>query len=158
VPRTGGYAVSHADRATEGRLREWLTGRLPDYMVPGAIVMLERLPLTANGKIDRTALPDPEAGAERGFVAPRTETEAAVAAIWADVLRQERVGVTDDFLALGGHSLLAIRVLGKLSRAFGVRLPLRTLFDSPTVAQLASVLDEKRSAATPTAGAEVSRP
>jgi acyl carrier protein len=88
-------------------------------------------------------LPDPTdlAANESRFVAPSTPTEEAIASIWMDVLKKDAVSVTDDFIALGGHSLLAIRVLGKLSRKFGVRLPLRTLFDAPTVAQLAEVVD-----------------
>jgi acyl carrier protein len=113
-------------------------------MVPSAIVMLDQMPLSANGKIDRKALPDPEESAEAKadeYVAPRNPTEEAIALIWGDVLKKERVGVTENFIALGGHSLLAIRVLGKLSRKFGVRLPLRSLFDAPTIADLSELVD-----------------
>jgi acyl carrier protein len=98
--------------------------------------------MTPNGKIDRRALPDPQVAAPTdGYVAPRTQTETVLAAIWVDVLKKERVGVNESFMTLGGHSLLAIRVLGKLSRQFGVRLPLRSLFDTPTIAELAQVVD-----------------
>jgi amino acid adenylation domain-containing protein len=137
------YAAAHAERATPERLREWVASQLPEYMVPSAIVILDALPLSANGKVDRSALPDPqsEGSTEDAFVAPRTPTEEALVSIWMDVLKQEQVGVTDNFIALGGHSLLAIRVLGKLSRKFGVRLPLRTLFDAPTIEQLAELVD-----------------
>jgi amino acid adenylation domain-containing protein len=144
VPRQGGYAMSHAERLTPESLAAWVTDRLPAYMVPSAVVLLDQLPLTANGKIDRAALPSPtgERIAQDGYAAPTTETETQLAAIWADVLKKERVGISDNFLALGGHSLLAIRVLGKISKTFGVRLALRTLFESPTVAQLARAIDE----------------
>ena len=113
-------------------------------MVPSAIVMLEHMPLSANGKIDRNALSDPAqtaASAEEVFVAPRNPTEEAIALIWADVLKKDKVGITENFITLGGHSLLAIRVLGKLSRKFGVRLPLRSLFDAPTIADLSELVD-----------------
>ena len=148
VARVAGsdYSSAHAGRPTPESLTDWAASRLPEYMVPTMVVMLERLPLSANGKIDRAALPDPAesiATASR-HVAPRTDTEEAIAAIWMDVLKKDAVSVTDDFIALGGHSLLAIRVLGRLSRKFGVRLPLRTLFDAPTVEQLSEIVDLER--------------
>jgi amino acid adenylation domain-containing protein len=142
VPQTSGYAAAHAAKVTAAEIAEWIANRLPEYMVPSAIVMLDALPVTSNGKIDRRALPDPEViAADDGYVAPSTETETKLAAIWVDVLKKERIGVTESFMTLGGHSLLAIRVLGKLSRQFGVRLPLRSLFDTPTIAELAKVVD-----------------
>ncbi|HEX7980352.1 MAG TPA: amino acid adenylation domain-containing protein, partial [Gemmatimonadaceae bacterium] len=142
VPRADGYAVSHGDRATGDRMREWVAAQLPEYMVPSAVVLLDALPLTANGKVDRAALPAPDAAAEEdAYVAPRTPVEQQLAAIWAEVLKRERVGATDNFIALGGHSLLAIRVLGKISRAFRLRLPLRALFDAPTVEELAELVE-----------------
>jgi amino acid adenylation domain-containing protein len=150
VPKAGGYAVSHGDRPTSEKLTEWLAAQLPAYMVPSAVVLLERLPLTANGKLDRGALPGPDAGdggrAAAAHVAPRTATEEQLAAIWGEVLKREGIGVTDNFLALGGHSLLAIRVLGRISKSFGVRLPLRTLFEAPTVEALAAAIDRARTA------------
>jgi acyl carrier protein len=141
--------VSHADRPTADKLIEWLAAQLPGYMVPAGVVLLDALPLTANGKLDRAALPAPDdasAPAAAVFVAPRTETETKLAAIWAEVLKRERIGVTDNFLALGGHSLLAIRVLGRISKTFGVRLPLRALFETPTVEALALAIDATRAA------------
>jgi acyl-coenzyme A synthetase/AMP-(fatty) acid ligase/acyl carrier protein len=145
VARSAGsdYALAHAGRTTPDSVKDWAAARLPDYMVPATVIVLDAMPLGANGKIDRAALPDPTdlAPAESQFVAPRTPTEEAIAAIWMEVLKKDPISVTDDFIALGGHSLLAIRVLGKLSRRFGVRLPLRTLFDAPTVGQLAEVVD-----------------
>ncbi len=131
-----------AEPPGERELRAWLQDRLPDYMVPDSFVVLERLPLGPSGKVDRSALPDPESlAADDELVAPRTPTEERVAAIWAELLGVERIGVTANFLALGFHSILAIRGLNELNRAFGVRVPLRSFFDSPSVAQLAAVVD-----------------
>jgi acyl carrier protein len=111
-------------------------------MVPSAVVLLAALPLTPNGKVDRAALPEPgDATPADAYVAPRTPVEEQLAGIWGEVLKRERVGIEDDFFAMGGHSLLAIRVLGKISKTFQVRLPLRTLFDAPTVAQLAEIVE-----------------
>ena len=146
VPKQAGYAVSHSDRLTNESLTALLAAQVPEYMVPSAVVLLDALPLTPNGKVDKARLPSPDAsaggGGQSGYVAPLTETELKVAAMWNEVLkRQDPVGLTDNFLALGGHSLLAIRVLGKISKAFGIRLPLRTLFDAPTVEQLAELID-----------------
>jgi len=109
------------------------------------VVLLEQLPLTANGKLDRAALPAPDAvGAQASaFVTPRTETEATVAKIWRDVLKKDEVSVTDSFLDLGGHSLLAIRVLGRISKELGVRLALRALFETPTVEAVAAIIDRE---------------
>jgi amino acid adenylation domain-containing protein len=144
--RQSGYAVSHADRPTREKLAEWLAAHLPSHMLPQAVVLLPALPLTANGKVDRAKLPAPDATevAAPTFVEPTAGLEAQLAAIWADVLKKERVGATDNFLELGGHSLMAIRMLGKISKAFGVRLPLRAVFEAPTVRQLAEVLDVER--------------
>ena len=147
VPRQAGYAVSHVDRPTSENLTASLAALLPDYMVPSAVVLLDELPLTANGKLDRARLPAPDqegAIAADSHVEPRTETETQLAAIWADVLKRDRVSATASFLELGGHSLLAIRVLGRISKTFAVRLPLRTLFDAPTVEQLARRIDTER--------------
>jgi hypothetical protein len=109
VWRTGGYETAHAERPTVEKVTEWLRERVPDHMVPATIIVLDALPLSANGKVDKHALPEPSSeAAGEAYVAPRTDTETALAAIWQDVLKKDRVGVTDDFLALGGHSLLAI--------------------------------------------------
>ena len=145
LPGGGGlvaYVVSDAGEVQP--LRGWLEERLPGYMVPSAFVALESLPLTPNGKVDRKALervaPELERGAA-GWQAPRTPAEELLAGIWAQVLGLERVGVEESFFALGGHSLLATQVMSRVKDVFGVELPLRRLFASPTVAALAVELE-----------------
>jgi amino acid adenylation domain-containing protein len=122
------------------RLRAHLADWLPEYMLPGAIVIVEEIPRTPSGKIDKRLLPDPDlAGAQRSeYVAPRTPLEEAVAAIWAHVLGVAQVGVEDDFFALGGHSLLATQVVAQVRSDFAVDLPLHSLFTYPTVSSLAA--------------------
>jgi amino acid adenylation domain-containing protein/non-ribosomal peptide synthase protein (TIGR01720 family) len=121
-------------------LRSWAADHLAAYMVPAAIVVLDALPLTANGKVDRRALPAPDhEGDDR--TAPRTATEAAVAAVWRAVLGVERVGVLDDFFTIGGDSILSMRVVARLRRA-GFDVSARDLFERPTVAELAGALPE----------------
>ena len=134
------YVVADAD-APLAELRPHVAARLPDAMIPAAIVRLDALPLTANGKLDVRALPDPEPAAEAAFVAPRTAAEQVVAEIWAEVLGMETVSVDANFFALGGHSLLATQVLSRVEQAFGAKLPVRALFEHPTVATLAATLE-----------------
>ncbi|RKR87004.1 amino acid adenylation domain-containing protein [Micromonospora pisi] len=123
-------------------LRPWLATRLPGYMVPATLVTLTALPVNANGKTDRGALPQPDwrdaVTAER--VAPRDPVEQLLAEIWQQVLRVERLGVHDDFFALGGHSLLAAQALSRIGAAFELELPIRVLFEAPTVAAMADAL------------------
>ncbi len=127
-----------------GELREMLRESLPDYMVPSAFVILGALPLTANGKVDRRALPAPERPVEEGsYLAPRTPVEGVLAGIWSEVLGLEQVGALDNFFVLGGHSLLATRMISRLRNAFRVELPLRDLFEDPTVAGLSSRIEAK---------------
>jgi amino acid adenylation domain-containing protein len=135
-------------------VRAYLRQNLPEYMVPGGFVVLESLPLTRNGKLDVRALPAPEYGAgEDRYVAPRTATEDVLAGIWAEVLGLERVGVEEGFFDLGGHSLLATRVVARARQAFGMEVPLRALFEAPTVAALAARIEALR-----TGGGEVATP
>ncbi|MEW5928157.1 MAG: non-ribosomal peptide synthase/polyketide synthase [Gemmatimonadota bacterium] len=129
---------------TAAELRAGLRQRLPEHMVPGAFVLLESIPLTANGKVDRRALPAPERGSAGAYAAPRTATEGVLAGIWAEVLRTERVGVLDNFFELGGHSLLATQVVSRVWEAFGVEVPLKALFEVPTVAGLAGRIEALR--------------
>ena len=141
--RLVGYVVPH-QAPTVGELRRFLKEQLPDYMVPSAFVMLEALPLTPNGKIDRRALPAPDSTgieSESIFVASRTPVEAALVGIWAEVLKLERVGIQDNFFDLGGHSLLATQVISRVRDAWGVEVPLRHLFEAPTVAGLAELIE-----------------
>jgi acyl carrier protein len=117
-----------------------LQDKLPDYMVPAAIIALESLPLTRNGKVDVSALPSPEqvaSATERRVVAPRNPVEEGLLDIWRQVLQLDQLGVQDNFFDLGGHSLLATQVISRVRSTFRVQLPLRSLFDAPTVAGLA---------------------
>jgi amino acid adenylation domain-containing protein len=125
-------------------LHDALRDSLPDYMMPSAFVVLEALPLSAHGKIDLQALPAPGApgaGARADFVAPRSLVEQQLAHIWEELLKVVPLGVTDNFFALGGHSLLAMRLVSRVREAFGVEMPLRRLFDEPTVARLAQSIE-----------------
>ncbi|MFL5540624.1 MAG: amino acid adenylation domain-containing protein, partial [Longimicrobiaceae bacterium] len=136
--------------ASADELRSHLRRSLPEYMVPAAFVSLEALPLTPTGKLDRRALPAPDfASIEERYVAPRTPVEEVLAGIWTEVLRLERVGVRESFFELGGHSLLATRVVSRVRQVFGVELPLRVLFEAPTVAELAKAVEALRRAELP---------
>jgi amino acid adenylation domain-containing protein len=140
------YVVAAAESESavdEAALRAFLAERLPAYMVPAAFVPLAALPLTANGKVDRRALPAPQLGetdadpANAAYVAPHGPIEELVAGIFAELLSRQRVGADDSFFALGGHSLLAVQALSRVRRAFGVEPPIHRLFEAPTVAGLA---------------------
>ncbi|MFD4371313.1 amino acid adenylation domain-containing protein [Streptomyces sp. NPDC058486] len=127
-----------------GELRAHLAARLPDYMVPSTLVPVERIALTANGKVDRAALPAPEPSRAGEFTAPRTETERAVARVWAGLLGTDRIGVHDSFFDLGGTSLDLTRLRAEIRRAFGVELGVRDLYSAPTVEMTAMLLDPSR--------------
>jgi amino acid adenylation domain-containing protein len=134
------YVVGDAP-STE--LRSYLQERLPDYMVPSQFVSLTELPLTVNGKVDRRALPDPEnecARTEEEFVGPRSPAEEMLASIWTDVLRTPRVGIHDSFFELGGESILAIKLISRINKDFDIELPVRALFEQPTIARLATFI------------------
>jgi acyl carrier protein len=143
VPRDGA-------RVDAAALREELARRLPPYLVPSTLTVLDALPRTPSGKLDRRALPEPastaHSGDEQTFVPPETEEEQAIAAVWAEVLGMERVSATDGFFSLGGHSLRAVRIVNRIYEVLGVRLPVSALFDTPTVRGLAErvVLERER--------------
>ncbi len=125
-------------------LQDALRARLPEYMVPGSITLLDQMPLTPNGKLDRRALPAPDyVDLQTTFVAPRNEAEQQLADIWMSVLRLDKVGVHDNFFALGGHSLLATQVIARIREVFSVDLGLRTLFATPTIAANARALQKQ---------------
>jgi acyl carrier protein len=131
------YVAGEPLALREAGLRDHLKSKLPDYMVPSALVVLERLPLNANGKVDRRALPEPT---EKATARPRDALETQLVAVWEKVLENAPIGVTDDFFELGGNSLRAVRVFVEIKKAFGRNLPLATLVQTPTVETLAQAL------------------
>ncbi|HEX3128096.1 MAG TPA: non-ribosomal peptide synthase/polyketide synthase [Thermoanaerobaculia bacterium] len=144
--RLVGYVVPEGDASgLVEDLRSDLRGRLPDYMVPSAFVVLNAFPLTPNGKVDRRSLPVPDwnRADDGAFVAPRTETERRLAAIWSEVLKIDRIGAYDSFFDLGGHSLMATQLMSRIRAAFGVELPLRSLFLAPSLAEQAQAIGER---------------
>jgi acyl carrier protein len=136
------YVVAHPGQTTDSlELRTFLKDRLPEYMVPALVMLLDEMPLTPSGKINRRALPEPDESARavvQEFVAPRTAVEGVVAKVWSEILNVEKIGVNDNFFDLGGHSLLATQVISRLKSSFKSNLPLRSLFESPTVAELSA--------------------
>jgi amino acid adenylation domain-containing protein len=132
----------HAAPGVEG-LQAFLKSKLPEHMIPSSYVLLKSLPLTTNGKLDRRALPEPEAAGmslERAYVAPRNPLEETLAEVWASVLKLERVGAEDNFFALGGHSLAAMQIMSRVRNTFHVELPLRVVFEATNVAALAEAI------------------
>src|SRR5262252_11044327 len=150
--RLVGYVVAQSGHSADpALLRSHLAQRLPEYMVPGAIVVLEALPLTPNGKLDRKALPAPEFGVSAGAAwrGPRTAHEEILCALFAEVLGVSGVGIDDNFFELGGHSLLATRLVSRICAALGLELAIRSLFEAPTVAGLAQRLSKAQGAKPP---------
>ncbi len=148
--RLVGYLVPEAGAAPRvADLRGFLRHRLPEYMVPSALVSLDALPVTPNGKLDRAALPAPRRGREPtgGYVAPRSEIEQQIAAVWCEILGVDRVGARDNFFDLGGHSLLATRAASRMRGRSGISLPVQAVFLYPTVAELAEEIERIRWAA-----------
>jgi acyl carrier protein len=139
---------SHVPRDLLPVMRGFLAERLPEHMIPWSITELKEVPLTVNGKIDRLAINRLEVSNRRvagtTFEAPRTPTETSLTEIWAEVLRLERVGIHDNFFQIGGHSLLATQVVSRVRERLGVDLPLRSIFESPTVSKLAQGLEQRR--------------
>ena len=143
--RLVGYVVEEAgERVRREELIEYVKLKLPDYMVPVVYVIMEEMPLTPNGKVDRKALPEPDQSRpemETEMVSPRTPVEERLAGIWAEVLGLERVGITDNFFARGGHSLLATQLISRVRDTFQVEVPLRRLFEQSTIAGLAEIIE-----------------
>ena len=141
-----GYVVASGSKALGvDELRSFLGQHLPDYMIPSTFIFLKAMPLTSNGKIDRASLPVPDEARpdlQRLFVPPRTRVEREMAGIWAEFLKLDEVGVDDDFFELGGHSLLATQVVSRMRKVFNCEIRLRSLFESPTIAQLAKQIGD----------------
>ncbi|WP_020123190.1 amino acid adenylation domain-containing protein [Streptomyces canus] len=146
---TNAPAAFQEARRLSAALRSHLGERLPEYMIPSAFVVLDRFPVTANGKLDREALPEPDPGDAVGSGVPRSAREEQLCALFAELLGLPRVGVEDDFFRLGGHSLLAIRLVNAIRSAFGTELGVRAVFEAPTVAALAERLDRAGPAHAP---------
>jgi acyl carrier protein len=139
------YTSRQAGRLTVSELRKFINEKLPDYMTPSAFVRLDALPLTPNGKVDRRALPDP--GSPRPdlntrYTPPATTTERQLASIWSKVLSVDQVGIHDNFFDLGGHSLAAFRMIARVIHSFQLGLPVKALFDAPTVAEMAAIITQ----------------
>jgi amino acid adenylation domain-containing protein len=139
------YVVKSDDSITTNQLREFLKQKLPEYMVPATFVSLDTIPLTPNGKIDRKALPIPDGiSQEIEYIAPRTPSEEIIANTFATVLNLQDIGINDNFFTLGGHSLLATQLISRLRLAFSLEIPLRAVFESPTVTQLDTTISQLR--------------
>ncbi|NQZ12268.1 MAG: non-ribosomal peptide synthetase [Algicola sp.] len=133
-----------AHQACIAQLREYLEGRLPAYMVPAAFVLLDQLPLTANGKIDRKALPEPDVADQQiAYVPPQSEMECQLCEIWQELLGVERVGITDNFFRLGGHSLLATRLMSKINVLFSITLTFQEIFGAPVVKKISEIIEHR---------------
>ncbi|HEY0055307.1 MAG TPA: amino acid adenylation domain-containing protein, partial [Pedobacter sp.] len=137
-----------AERFDKEELINDLKGVLPEYMIPSAWIELEQLPLTANGKVDRKALPDPDTTEllTGGYVAPGNEIEEQLAEIWQDVLEEDQIGINDDFFELGGHSLLAVRLVSSVRKRLKIEMSIGDVFDHPTIAAMASKISEQSKA------------
>ena len=144
TPRLVAYVVPNEEQASINELRGVLKKNLPEYMMPSSFVVLEVLPLTSNGKADRNKLPPPDGTRPpltREFVPPRTEIEELIIQTWREVLKIEDLGIHDNFFELGGHSLLATQIVARLQEAFNKNVPIRVLFDAPTIAELAQEVE-----------------
>jgi len=140
-----GYVVARRGTSpSAAALQQYLGARMPEYMVPAHLVMLDAFPLTENGKVDRAALPAPSHGRGATTDGAQSETEQALAATWIELLNVDHVGSTDSFFELGGHSLLAMKAVAKIREVFHVDLELANLFECPTLSELAGLIDGMR--------------
>jgi acyl carrier protein len=134
------YVVSRQNASLNANeLRDHLRRMLPEYMMPAAYIFPDKLPLTANGKVNREALPEPEILSNE-YVAPRTPVEVTLAALWSEVLKMERPGIRDNFFESGGHSLLAVQLVSRIREEFKVELPIRQLFERPTIESMSEYI------------------
>jgi hypothetical protein len=141
--RLVGYVFGNGKEVDTAEVRSYLKRKLPEYMVPAAMVVLEEMPLTPNGKIDRKRLPVPEQqkrDLKTGYVGAQGPLEEVLTMIWSDVLGMERIGVRDNFFELGGHSLLATQLVSRMRKVFQMDIPLRNIFEAPTVRELSQLL------------------
>ncbi|MBF6079684.1 non-ribosomal peptide synthetase, partial [Nocardia beijingensis] len=138
----GEHAATERIDALTAQVRRYVAGRLPDYMVPATVMVIDAMPLTSNGKIDRKALPAPEFTSATRYRAPRDEREQALAGLYAEILDLTRVGIDDSFFDLGGHSLLATRLTSRIRAVLDVEVPIRAIFEAPTIAELRIRLDD----------------
>ena len=139
------YVVTGGETLSVNELRSHIKQQLPEYMVPASFVLLDAMPLNSNGKVDRKALPAPELTSDEfdaTYVAPRNTLEECLAGIWAELIGLERVGINDNFFELGGHSLMAMQVISRVRLILNVEVPLRRLFELPTVAEFARAVEE----------------
>ena len=154
-----GYVVKEGEEGIgEMELRRYMRELVPEYMVPSEIVIMEEMPLTVNGKVDRGALPARDGARpqlEQGYVAPRNDTEEQLAAIWRNVLEVKDVGINDSFFDLGGHSLLGIQLISEVTERFGVELPLSALFGTPTIEGLSKAISNAVSTASDTQSPDI---
>ncbi len=139
---SGSYSNRSMNTLKPNEVRRFVSGRLPEFMVPAVVEVVDRLPLTVNGKVDRNALPAVELVSEAEFRAPMTQREVLLAAVFGEVLSVDRVGLDDDFFRMGGHSLLATRLVSRIRVVLGVEVPIRVVFECPTVGLLAARLDD----------------
>jgi amino acid adenylation domain-containing protein len=152
------YVVGDQSAATSpDDLKSYLKSQLPEFMVPSAIVPMAKIPLTPNGKVDRQALPEPESVQQKEYVAPKTPTEEGVAKIWQQVLRREPIGTDENFFELGGHSLLATQVISRIREQFRIELPIRAIFDHPTIVSLAKAISSTDNGAAKSAEPAITR-
>lgn len=138
------YVTDKNSGLDEAGLRQYLKEKLPEYMVPSALVRMEKLPLTANNKVDRKSLPEPSGvsfAISKEYAEPKTFTEKKLAAIWSSILKIEKIGILDNFFEIGGHSMIAVTLIIKIEKEFGIRLPLATLFEQSNIQKLSKVIE-----------------